>query len=234
MNPLPADLAAAVALGGEMGRRFAEFDWADHPLGRPDGWSAEVRAAVAVTLTSRFPIVLWLGPADLFLIYNDAYAQILGDKHPAAVGSPAEQVWWDIWAQIHPMLASVIATGTATWSDDLMLPLVTGDQPEERYFTFSYSPLIGSGGDVYGIFCAVRETTDRVLSERRLHLLNAVAGAVLDSHGIDEAVHSAVSVCGVQPLDLPFIAVYVAGEGDGAGNGMGGRTARCAERRPRS
>jgi len=223
MNPLPADLAAAVALGGEMGRRFAEFDWADHPLGRPDGWSAEVRAAVAVTLTSRFPIVLWLGPADLFLIYNDAYAQILGDKHPAAVGSPAEQVWWDIWAQIHPMLASVIATGTATWSDDLMLPLVTGDQPEERYFTFSYSPLIGSGGDVYGIFCAVRETTDRVLSERRLHLLNAVAGAVLDSHGIDEAVHSAVSVCGVQPLDLPFIAVYVAGEGDGAGNGMGGQ-----------
>ena len=105
-----------------MGRRFAEFDWAAHPLGRPDDWSAEVRAAVAVTLTSRFPIVLWLGPADLFLMYNDAYAQILGDKHPAALGRPAEQVWWDIWGQIYPMLTSVIDTGVATWSDDLMLP----------------------------------------------------------------------------------------------------------------
>jgi len=31
---LPADLAAAGALGGEMGRRSAEFDWAAHPLGR--------------------------------------------------------------------------------------------------------------------------------------------------------------------------------------------------------
>ena len=45
---LPADLAAAVGLGGEMGRRFAEFDWAAHPLGSPQQWSAEVRAAVAV------------------------------------------------------------------------------------------------------------------------------------------------------------------------------------------
>ncbi len=212
MNPgLPADLAAAVALGGEMGRRFAEFDWANHPLGAPDEWSAEARAAVAVTLTSRFPIVLWLGPADLFLMYNDAYSQILGNKHPAALGRPAEQVWWEIWGQIHPMLNSVIDTGIATWSDDLMLPLMTGDQLVERYFTFSYSPLIGSGGDVYGIFCAVRETTDRVLSERRLHLLNAVASAVMETHGIDDAVQGAVSVCGAQPLDLPFIAVYLDG-----------------------
>ncbi len=212
MNPgLPADLAAAVALGGEMGRRFADFDWASHPLGPPDQWSAEARVAVAVALTSRFPIVLWLGPTDLYLVYNDAYAQILGNKHPAALGRPAEQVWWEIWDQIHPMLTSVIDTGKATWSDDLMLPLMTGDQPEERYFTFSYSPLIGSAGDVYGIFCAVRETTDRVLSERRLHLLNAVATAVMDVHAIDDAVHGAVAACGAQPLDLPFIAVYLDG-----------------------
>jgi len=69
---LPPDLAKAVALGGEMGRLFAEFDWAAHPLGSPDVWSAEVRSAVAVVLTSRFPIALWLGAEDLFLVYNDA------------------------------------------------------------------------------------------------------------------------------------------------------------------
>ena len=108
---LPPDLAKAVALGGEMGRLFAEFDWAAHPLGRPQEWSAEVRSAVAVVLTSRFPIVLWLGADDLFLVYNDAYIQILGDKHPAALGRRGRFVWWDIWEPISPMLASVIATG---------------------------------------------------------------------------------------------------------------------------
>ncbi len=206
---LPADLAAAAALGGEMGRRFAEFDWAAHPLGRPESWSGEVRAAVAVTLTSRFPIVLWLGPADLFLVYNDAYAQILGDKHPAALGRRAERVWSEIWAAIGPMLAGVFATGEATWSDDLMLPLVTAGLPQERYFTFTYSPIIGGDGAVTAIFCAVIETTERVLSERRLHLLNTVAAATVETRTINEAVGAAVAACATQPADLPFVAVYV-------------------------
>ncbi|UXA07712.1 SpoIIE family protein phosphatase [Mycobacterium sp. SMC-2] len=217
MNPpLPADLAAAVGLGGEMGRRFAEFDWDAHPLGPPWGWSSEVRAAVAVALTSRFPIVLWLGPGDLFLMYNDAYAQMLGDKHPAALGCPARQVWWEIWQQISPMLTSVLDTGVATWSDDLMLPLITGGQAQERYFTFTYSPIIGRDGAVSAIFCAVIETTERVLSERRLHLLNTVAAAVMDAHTIDDVVSGAVAVCDAQPLDLPFIAMYLADGTEGA------------------
>ena len=150
---LPPDLAEAVALGGEMGRLFAEFDWAAHPLGSPQEWSAEVRSAVAVVLTSRFPIVLWLGAEDLFLVYNDAYIQILGDKHPAALGRRGRFVWWDIWEPISPMLASVIATGEATWSHDLMLPMVTAGRRQERYFTFTYSPLVGHTGEIYGIFC---------------------------------------------------------------------------------
>ncbi|MCV7110346.1 hybrid sensor histidine kinase/response regulator, partial [Mycolicibacterium setense] len=99
-QPLPEDLQAAIALGGEMGRRFAEFDWAHHRLGPPGDWAPEVRAAVAMTLTSRFPIVLWLSPTDLFLMYNDAYAQILGDKHPAALGSAGKAVWPEIWTGI--------------------------------------------------------------------------------------------------------------------------------------
>ncbi|MBY0389027.1 MAG: SpoIIE family protein phosphatase [Mycobacterium pseudokansasii] len=206
---LPDDLAAAVPLGGEMGRRFAEFDWAVHPLGPPADWSPEIRAAVAVALTSRFPIVLWLGPTELFLMYNDAYAHILGDKHPAALGAAGRQVWPEIWTAIGPMLAGVVTTGKATWSDDLMLPLVTAGMPQERYFTFTYSPIIGGRGAVTAVFCAVIETTQRVLSERRLHLLNAVASATMETRTIDDAVSAAVTACAGQPEDLPFIAVYV-------------------------
>ncbi|GBE65412.1 hypothetical protein MFM001_18740 [Mycobacterium sp. MFM001] len=206
---LPADLAAAVELGGELGRLFAEFDWAAHPLGAPQDWPAEVRSAVAVVLTSRFPIVLWLGAEDLFLVYNDAYIQILGDKHPGALGRPGREVWWDIWEPISPMLAGVVATGEATWSHDLMLPMVTGGRRRERYFTFTYSPLIGSDGAIYGIFCPSFETTERVLSERRLHLLNAVASATMETRTIDDAVDAAVAVCANQSADVPLVAAYV-------------------------
>ena len=207
---LPPDLAKAVALGGEMGRLFAEFDWAAHPLGPPDEWSAEVRSAVAVVLTSRFPIVLWLGVEDLFLVYNDAYIQILGERHPAALGRRGRFVWWDIWESISPMLASVIATGEATWSHDLMLPMVTAGRRQERYFTFTYSPLVGANGESYGIFCPSSETTERVISERRLHLLNAVASATMETRTGDDAISAAISVCADQ-ADVPLVAAYVRG-----------------------
>ena len=111
------------------------------------GWPAEMRATVAVALTSRFPIVLWLGAEELFLVYNDTYIPMLGDKHPAALGQPGRRVWWDVWDPIGPMLAGVVATGRATWSDDLRLALVTAGQRQERYFTFSYGPVVAAAGD---------------------------------------------------------------------------------------
>ncbi len=196
-----------------MGRRFAEYDWDTHPLGPPRDWSDEMRAAVATTLASRFPLVLWLGTEDLFVVYNDAYTEILGDKLDS-FARPGREVWWDIWDSIAPMLAGVVATGEATWSRDLMLPMVTAGRRVERFFTFTYSPLIGSDGKPFGIFCPSYETTERVLSERRLHLLNTVASATVESRSIDDAVGATVGVCAAQPADLSFIAVYAGETGD--------------------
>ena len=206
---LPSDLAAAVALGGEMGRRFAEFDWTAHPLGSPQSWPTSMRSVVAMVLTSSFPTVLWLDTAELFLIYNDAYIPILGDRHPGALGQRGQYAWWDVWESVRPMLASVIATGEGTWSRDLMLPILTAGRRRERYFTFTYSTLVGEDGTTFGIICPSFETTDRVLSERRLQLLNGVASAVMDTNTIDDAVQAAVAVCADRPADVPFVVAYV-------------------------
>src|SRR4051794_22308707 len=114
-HPLPDDLAAAVRLGGEMGRRLAEFDWAAHPLGPPHDWAPELRSAVAVALTSRFPMAMFLHPQDLFQVYNDAFRPILGDRHPAALGCRGRDSWWDVWDSVGPMLTGVVETGAAVW-----------------------------------------------------------------------------------------------------------------------
>ncbi|WP_232341740.1 SpoIIE family protein phosphatase [Mycobacterium kansasii] len=97
--------------------------------------------------------------------------------------------------------------------------------PQERYFTFTYSPIIGGRGAVTAVFCAVIETTQRVLSERRLHLLNAVASATMETRTIEDAVTAAVTACASQPEDLPFIAVYVR---DGPDTNTDGATLRGA------
>jgi signal transduction histidine kinase len=207
----PADLQAAAALGGEMGRRLLAFDWAGHPLGDPGGWSPAVKTTVATALACRFPTVLWLGER-LHLIYNDAYIPMLGDKHPAALGAAGAEVWWDIWDVVGPMLDSVVKSGVATWSDDLMLALVNEGRRQERYFTFTYSPIIGGDGRVEGVFCAVAETTERVLGERRLQALNALSAALIDVQSAEQALTAVIEVCAAHHTDLPFAAVYTAGD----------------------
>jgi signal transduction histidine kinase/CheY-like chemotaxis protein len=232
-SEIPDDLARAIALGGEMGRRVGDYDWDSHPLGPLSGWPPEFRATVAVALTSRFPIVLWLGADDLFLVYNDTYIPMLGDKHPAALGLPGRKVWWDIWDPIGPMLAGVVATGRATWSDDLMLALVTEGERNERYFTFSYGPIVTGAGDVSGVFCAVNETTERVLGERRLKILNTAAAASMETRTVGDAVRATILACDGDHPDLPFVAVYVF-DADGGAGVLRGATRRVAGVLPRS
>ncbi len=196
-----------------MGSRILSHDWPAHPLGDPGEWSAAVRTTVATALACRFPTVLWLGD-QLRLIYNDGYIPMLGDKHPAALGSAGAVVWWDIWDVIGPLLDSVVSTGKATWSDDLKLMLVNDGRRWERYFTFTYSPIIGAGGAIEGVFCAVAETTEQVLSERRLRTLSTLAAALMDAQSVETALDTAIDVCALHPADLPFVAVYASDEAD--------------------
>src|SRR5581483_6470588 len=163
-----------LAGGGEMGERMRALDWAKTPLGSIDRWPQSLRSAISTCIGSRFPIVLYWGP-QLVVLYNDAYAEILGGKHPWALGRPCSEVWSEIWDVIAPMLDGVVTTGQATWSEDQLLVLERRGYPEECYFSFSFSPVRGEDGGVDGVFTAVIESTGRVLGERRLALLTELA-----------------------------------------------------------
>jgi len=156
-----------LAGGGEMGERMRALDWSKTPLGPVKSWPQSLRSALSICLGSRFPIVIYWG-ADLAVLYNDAYAEILGKKHPWALGRPCREVWSEIWQVIEPMLRGVLANGEATWSEDQLLMLERGGFPEECYFSFSFSPVRGESGAVDGIFTAVIENTRRVLAEREV------------------------------------------------------------------
>lgn len=205
---MPLDLAVAARLGGEMGQRLVSFDWDSHALGPLASWPLELRTIVAASLVSRFPVVLFIGE-DLCLVYNDGYIPMLGEKHPGALGAPGSVVWSEIWDVVGPMLESVVRTGVPTWSDDLLLMLASSGRPEERYFTFTYSPIIAASGAISGVFCAVTETTERVVGERRLVTLNALAAEVMGKRVAADVITAAVDVCAAHEADVPFVAVYL-------------------------
>jgi PAS domain S-box-containing protein len=109
--------------------------------------------------------VAW-GP-DLGFLYNDPYAEILGAKHPRALGRKFYDIWSEIWPDISPLIDAAMK-GRATYREDLPLLMNRKGYDERTWFTFSYSPVRDESGKVAGMFCACFETTQRILTERAL------------------------------------------------------------------
>ena len=170
--------------GGSAGALMRTLDWSDSPLGFPATWPQSLRSVVGLLLQSRFPMFVAWGP-ELGFLYNDSYAEILGAKHPRAMGRRFHDIWSEIWPDISPLIDAAMA-GQATWREDLPLLMNRKGYSEQTWFTFSYSPVRDESGKVAGMFCACTETTDRVLaqrdsreSERRLSALVAASSYAL-------------------------------------------------------
>ena len=168
---------------------------------------------MSICLGSRFPIVIYWG-CEFVTLYNDAYASILGSKHPQALGKPCRQVWTEIWDVIEPMLQGVVATSEATWSDNQLLMLRRHGFPEECYFSFSFSPVRSEDDAVGGVFTAVIEHTQRVVGERRLVALRDLGARGTEAKTAQEACAIAAQTLSEHGKDIPFALLYLI-DGDG-------------------
>ena len=200
-------------------------DWSRTPLGPIDRWPDELRVAVDICLSSRFPMFVWWGP-HLINIYNDGYAPMLGQRHPAALGRPARESWDDIWHVVGPQADAVMSRGEATWNERAKLVTERHGYAEDTYFTWSYSPIRDAAGTVGGLFCAVTDETARVQAEQALRAsderarLLVEAARQLGSSLDPEAIYTRLrdTIRGAMPLGGLVVSSYDAAE----------QTIRCA------
>jgi len=202
-------LSASPIVGkGEMADAVRTFNWSRTPLGAIPEWPPSLLTAVNICLNSRFPMVMWWG-RELTMIYNDAWRPVLGaSKHPRALGSPGHEIWPEIWDIIGRQLNSVLQTGDATWSDDLLLLVDRNFYTEEAYFTYSYSPVLLEAGSIGGVFSAVSETTQRVIGERRLETLRLLGLSAADVKATADAYRRSCEALISNPFDIPFALLY--------------------------
>jgi PAS domain S-box-containing protein len=198
----------ATALPLPMADLVSNFDWAATPLGPASQWPASLKTTVRILLTSRFSMWMAWGP-KLTIIYNDSYAKTtLGRKHPWALGRPAAEVWSEIWKDIGPRIDHVMKSGKASWEEALMLILERSGYPEETYHTFSYSPLEADDGTIAGMLCVVIEDTTRVIGERQLGALSALAaelGGAISQKDVFSAIERGLS----DQKDMPCTLTYL-------------------------
>ncbi|ACU61207.1 ATP-binding response regulator [Chitinophaga pinensis] len=193
--------------GGEMGELIRSRDWSKTPLGPVEAWPQSLKTCVRIMLTSRQPMFVWWG-GDLINLYNDAYRSILGGKHPAVLGSPASEVWTEIWDQVGPRAEVCMQQNVGTYDESLLLLMERNGYPEETYYTFSYSPVPGDEGGTSGIICANTDDTQRILGERQLRTLKDLGRYLAEAKDDADVYNRAVEILKENPADFPFACFY--------------------------
>lgn len=196
---------------GPLAADYEAVDWAATPLGPPATWSTTLRTTVSMMLRIGFPITLIWGP-DEVLLYNEEYIDIIGDKHPRALGATVRDTFPEVYDQLVPLIREVVDHERAVLLHDEHVPLVRRGFLEECHFTFAYSPVTNPQGKVEGIMDVVVETTPAVLTQRRLTLLGRLGDALADAREPQEVVVEALSLLRSCPEDIAGVDVRPAAD----------------------
>jgi signal transduction histidine kinase/ActR/RegA family two-component response regulator len=159
-----------LAGGGAMGERIRAYPWAHTPLGEPQFWPQGLRTAVRIVLTTGHPTMIFWG-SELTCLYNDAFCRSLGpEKHPAILGAPGRRAWEEVWPIVGAQIEQVLRGEGAVWHENQRVPIIRHGELQEVYWTYSYNPIDepGSPHGVGGVLVVCTETTQHVLTERKL------------------------------------------------------------------
>ena len=148
-------------LGGSvMGALIGARDWSDTALGRLDCWPPSLRMALGICLNAVAPIGVCWGP-ELRVLYNDAWRAMLGDRHPHALGTPALELFREIWDVLGQPLDAAARRGEAASLRDQRLQLIRDGALRTCAFDFTLNPILDDSGDVQGVFIIASETTEQ-------------------------------------------------------------------------
>jgi PAS domain S-box-containing protein len=163
---------------GAIRARCRGIAWNDTPLGPVEHWPMSLRAAVRLCLDTRTAMAVWVG-ADFTLVYNEAYASVLGARHPWALGRPAREVWPEVWDALEPEFRLAFERGTPTRHEEARFRLQRGETAEDAYFAYSLTPIREEDGSIVGLSNVLEETTAyvRARAQREAFLAFALASA---------------------------------------------------------
>jgi PAS domain S-box-containing protein len=171
VNTRDRGLVVGTSAPGEMRERIDAFDWAATPLGSRAAWSPSLSFAVDMIVASRFPSALRWGP-ELVLIYNDAYAPMLGERHPRVLGKTfAEAPPTSAAESEEPERAVLAGASGGAIIEELPLSTTHPDgSVSEGYFTIRLSPMpdAAAPSGVGGVLIALTDVTRKVRTEQAL------------------------------------------------------------------
>lgn len=155
-------------------RWFLGLDWSKSPLGSIKSWPNQLRKMALLVNADPSPAVIYWGD-DNIIVYNEAYTQLIGSKHPDLQGQDPKVGFAEIWDHFEALLAQQREDGVTVIEDNAPLLLHRHGFLEETYFSWKFVPLIGLDGWVVGSHATVVEVTREVISDRRLTMVRELS-----------------------------------------------------------
>ena len=134
---------------------------------------------VPFVLANRFPQLLWWGP-DYIQIYNDAYAPILGAKHPRAMGIAARECWTRDLGRAAAARRHAVQRRPGHLDRGLRARAAGATaSPKKAISPSRYSPVPDETAPrgIGGVLATVHEITEKVIGERRVGILRELGAA---------------------------------------------------------
>lgn len=152
--------------GSKLGQLIRNHDWSATSLGPVERWPQSLKTITDMLLLSPVPIVLLWGE-DGIMIYNDAYSEFAGGRHPRILGSKVREGWAEV-ADFNDHVMRVGLSGHTLAFRDQELALERRGKLEPVWMNLDYSPVLDETGKPAGVIAIVVETTEKVLAQRHL------------------------------------------------------------------
>ena len=144
-------------------------------------------------LDSRQPTALAWGE-ELHFFYNDAYIDVLGDKHPSVLARPFWEAWPEVRKDFEPSMKRTLS-GEPIFDLDTSFQIRRRGM-EKAWFTYSLLPVRDDEGTVVGVFNPVIETTQQFVAGQRQSFELELVNRLRDIGSPDDVVTMAIELLG--------------------------------------
>ncbi|KAG9099125.1 hypothetical protein FS749_002085 [Ceratobasidium sp. UAMH 11750] len=186
------------------------FPWEKTSIGPRSSWPATLRTMVNYLMEKPISSAVFWGWPDLIMIYNDAYARLIGIKHPSVFGRPAAIGLGELWEMLKPVAARCHQGKSTYKTDDVLFfnTLTELHLPEEVYHSWHWTPIWLEDGTIGGVFHSTYDTTQKVIAERRLAVMSEISASLADARSQDQFAERILAALAKNPLDIPFVSMY--------------------------